>query len=390
MFHCNVMNLAKHTKQTAVPEASSYGTENLSRHVSSARIAYDIEALSGKRIQSLGLLSDNKIHAALTSAIEAIVQSVLHGGKTLIAGNGGSASQSQHLCSELMGRYKDSRFPIKAISLCSDVSLLTCIANDFGYERVYSRQIEGIGEKGDVFVAFTTSGKSRNILEALCECKSRGIPSIVFSGQANDTLNRLSDIVVPVPVDDSAIVQEIHLQLVHILCETIERQIDSNEDVWEEVVALGRQGYEYLILDRDGVINSIKANGYIKAIDEFRFRQDFVSHIKELSMTFSRIFVVTNQKGVGKGLLSIDEVHAVHDWMEKEIRNIGGRIDKIYVSTSSDNYAPTNKPNTGMADLIKSEFPEIDFSKTVIVGDSASDYLFADNLKSRFIYVRTR
>ena len=390
MFHCNVMNLAKHTKQTAVPKSSSYGTENLLCHISPARFINDIEKLSDKRIQSLGLLSDYNIHTELASAIETIVQSVLHGGKILIAGNGGSASQSQHLCSELMGKYKYPRFPIKAISLCSDVSLLTCIANDFGYERVFSRQIEGIGDKGDVFVAFTTSGKSRNILEALCECKSRDIPSIVISGQPNDKLNRLSDIVVSVPSDDSAIVQEIHLQLVHILCETIERQIDSNEDIWEEVVTLGRQGYEYLILDRDGVINSIKANGYIKAIDEFRFRQDFVSHIKELSMTFSRIFVVTNQKGVCKGLLSIDEVHAVHDRMEKEIRNIGGRIDKIYVSTSSDNYAPTNKPNTGMADLIKSEFPEIDFSKTVIVGDSASDYLFADNLKSRFIYVRTR
>lgn len=384
------MSLEKQIKQADVSEAPSYGTEELSQHFSPAGIANDIESLFDKRIQALSILSDKDIHIELASAIETIAQSVLHGGKILIAGNGGSAAQSQHLCSELMGKYKDSRSPIKAISLCSDVSLLTCIANDFGYERVFSRQIEGIGEQGDAFIAFTTSGKSRNILEALCECKSRSISSIVFSGQANDTLNRLSDIVVPIPVEDFAIVQEIHLQLVHILCETLERQIDLNENVWEEVVALGRQGYEYLILDRDGVINHVKANGYIKAIDEFRFKRDFISHIKELSRVFRRIFVVTNQKGVGKGLISIDEVHAVHDWMKKEIKNIDGKIDEMYVSTSSDNDAPTNKPNTGMADLIKSDFPEVDFSKAVIVGDSASDYLFSDNLKSRFLYVRTR
>lgn len=211
MFHCDVMNLAKHTKQTAVPKAPICGTGQLSSYVSASSLTNDIEALSNKRVKAVSCLSDKNVQISLASAIDAIIRCVRCNRKIMIAGNGGSASQSQHFCSELMGRYKDSRLPIRAVSLCSDVSLLTCVANDFGYERIFSRQIEGIGDAEDLFIAFTTSGKSRNILEALCECKSRGVQSLVLTGNHHDAISKLADIVISVPVDDPAIVQEIHL-----------------------------------------------------------------------------------------------------------------------------------------------------------------------------------
>ena len=384
------MELTRHMGHTKASVAVAGDTVSLSHCDSLSNLYNEIEALADKRKQSANILGDKAILDALTQTVETIFLHISTGGKIMIAGNGGSASQSQHLCAELMGRYKKSRYPIQAISLSSDLSLMTCIANDFGYERIFSRQIEGLGNADDVFIAFTTSGKSRNIIEALCECKSRNITSMVFTGNETDSIKRLANIVVSVPIDDTAIIQEVHMQLIHMLCEAIECRLCEGDTIWNRVLELGRQGYSCLILDRDGVINHVKANGYIALPKEFIFREDFLNHIKELSDTFKYIFVVSNQKGVGKGQMSLDELQNVHDSMNAEILQSGGRIDKIYVSTSANNDSPENKPNTGMADMIKKDYPAIDFSKTIVVGDSASDYLFADKLKCRFVYDRTR
>lgn len=343
-----------------------------------------------KRIQSVDYLNEKLQKEVIPTVLDVISQCISQGGKIMTAGNGGSASQSQHFCSELVGRFKSKRTPIKAVSLCSDISLITCIANDFGYERIFSRQIECLGNVNDVFVAFTTSGMSRNIIEALHECKSKGICSVVFTGGITENIKQLADYVVEVPDEDTAVVQEIHMQLIHILCEIVESNLVESISVWDEVLKLGHQGYKCLILDRDGVINHIKSNGYICSTSEFVFRKDFLNYIKPLSETFRYIFVVSNQKGIGKGLVTMEELADVHEKMIEYIINHGGRIDKIYVSTSADNNAIENKPNIGLANKIKEDFPCVDFNNTVVVGDSASDYLFADKLKCKFVYARTR
>lgn len=337
------------------------------------------------------LCGDARLHGQLAFATQMIVKCISHGGKILVAGNGGSASQAQHLCAELMGRMKRKRKPFQAIALPADVALLTCIANDFGYERIFSRQIEGIGHSGDIFIAFTTSGKSRNILEALLECKSKKIETIVFTGRETDAVTRLADVSIDIPLDDTAVIQEMHLQLIHMACEIVENSIeDQANDPWEQVLKMHEQGFMTLLLDRDGVVNHIKANGYVQFPSELILRDDFVRHAESLAKTFDHIFVVTNQKGVGKGIMSDADLDLVHEKLINEIQAIGGRIDKIYVSTSADNEAPDNKPNTGMAYRITEDYPDVDFVKAVVVGDSISDYLFADNLNSEFIYIRTR
>ena len=392
MLLCSVMNLTKHLEHTLESTAYAGDYINVFQSNFGSGIQSDIEELIKKRTQIAGIVHDRNLHVVMAIAIKTIIDHLSKDGKIMVAGNGGSASQSQHFCSELMGRYKQRRSPIQAISLCSDISLVTCLANDYGYERIFSKQIEGLGEKDDIFVAFTTSGKSRNILEALCECKARSICSIVFTGATTDSVNRLADIVIPVPVEDTAIVQEVHMQLIHIICETLERNYQKDCDsAWKYVLELGKaDNNNCLILDRDGVINHVKANGYIKTPSEFVLRDDFKSCIKELSETFHYIFVVTNQKGVGKGLMTMPELQTIHEKMLNEISLLGGRIDKVYVSTSADNNDADNKPNIGMADSIKKDYPDVEFSKTVIVGDSASDFLFADKLNSKFVYVRTR
>lgn len=348
------------------------------------------QRLSERREILTSILDDAELEHVVELVSSKLLFCIQHGGKILTAGNGGSAAQAEHFCSELMGRFKDKRSPVQAMSLCSNVSLLTCISNDFGYERVFSRQIEGIGNGKDIFVAFTTSGHSRNIIEALHECKSQGICTVAFSGKETDMISKFANHVISIPTEDTAIIQEAHLQIVHIICEIIENTLNDNGKVWHDVLDFGHQGYTNLILDRDGVINHVKANEYINSFAEFIFRKDFLAHAKELSETFSYIFVVSNQKGVGKGLISLHDLNVVHNRMKDELLRVGGRIDHIYIGTNARNDAPENKPNTGMAELIRRDYPDIDFSKTIVVGDSASDHLFADKLNCKFIYVRTR
>lgn len=389
-FLRDVMDLTKHGEQATVSAVVTVERFGLPNDNSLSDLCTQYNALSNLRIKSSELLRNYNIRESLLSAINAIVKHIQNKGKIIVAGNGGSASQSQHLCSELMGRLKNKRSPIQAISLCADISLITCIANDFGYERIFSRQVEGLGNANDVFIAFTTSGKSRNIIEALLECKTQNICSIVFTGSETDTLKRLADHIVSVPLADTAIIQEVHMQLVHIMCEIIEDFFSDKNSPWDEVITLGQKGFKYLILDRDGVINHVKANGYIQSSSEFIFCKDFLEHIKQLSEIYQHIFIVSNQKGVGKGLMTKEELESVHQKMITDISNQGGRIDNIYVSTNADSNAIENKPNTGLADKIIKDYPYVDFNSTVVVGDSASDYLFANNLKCRFVYARTR
>ena len=386
----DVMDLTRHGEQAMNSAVLTDEAFSLSHGKTSSNFSSRYDALANCRIQSAGILSSRRVKDLLLIVTEVVIQHILQKGKILVAGNGGSASQSQHFCSELMGRLKKRRSPICAISLCADISLTTCIANDFGYERVFSRQIEGLGNVNDVFIAFTTSGKSRNIIEALLECKQQGITTIVFTGEKTDSLCQLADYIIDTPNEDSAIVQETHLQLIHMMSEMIEDIIEKSTSIWDEVLALGRQDYKFLILDRDGVINHAKANGYIQFPSELVLREDFLQYIKKLSETFQYIFVVSNQKGVGKGLMTMDDLERIHEKMMEEITSRDGKINKIYVSTSADNNAADSKPNTGTADKIKANFPDVDFSRTIVVGDSASDYLFATKLRSKFVYARTR
>lgn len=386
----NVMDLTRHGVQAKNSAVLTDEAFSLSHGKTLSNISSHYDALANCRIQSVGILSSRRVKDLLLIVTEVVIQHILQKGKILVAGNGGSASQSQHFCSELMGRLKKRRSPICAISLCADISLTTCIANDFGYERVFSRQIEGLGNENDVFIAFTTSGKSRNIIEALHECKQQGITTIVFTGEKTESLCQLADYIVDTPNEDSAIVQETHLQLIHMMSEMIEDIIEKSTSIWDEVLALGRQDYKFLILDRDGVINHAKANGYIQLPSELVLREDFLQYIKKLSETFQYIFVVSNQKGVGKGLMTMDDLERIHEKMMEEITSRDGKINKIYVSTSADNNAADSKPNTGLADKIKADFPDVDFRRAIVVGDSASDYLFATKLRSNFVYGRTR
>lgn len=148
---------------------------------------------------------------------------VEHGGLLATCGNGGSAAEALHLAEELTGRYRSTRAPRRAVCLAADGPALTCIANDFGFEHVFSRQAEALLRPGDALVAFSTSGRSRNIVLALETARSRGAVTIGLLGGDGGTCAALCDEAIIVPWRDSAFVQEAHQVLLHLICERLER-----------------------------------------------------------------------------------------------------------------------------------------------------------------------
>lgn len=138
-------------------------------------------------------------------------------------GNGGSAADSQHFSGEFLSRYKDDRRPLRAIALTVDTSALTAIGNDYHFSLVFERKIRGLGAPGDVLVAFTTSGTSKNIVAAVKQAKKQGLKTIVFTGEGGDYLKDMADVVIAVPSRETARIQEVHQIIYHSLCEYIDK-----------------------------------------------------------------------------------------------------------------------------------------------------------------------
>jgi D-sedoheptulose 7-phosphate isomerase len=153
------------------------------------------------------------------------------GGRLLAVGNGGSAAQAQHLTSELVGRSRDDRPPFAAIALHADTSSLTAIANDFGAEEMFARQVHAHGRPGDVLVALSTSGESPNVLAAVEAAAAGGVRTWALTGSATSTLSRVVDEVVAVDARSTATIQEVHLVLIHLLCEAVDREVHGVEVV---------------------------------------------------------------------------------------------------------------------------------------------------------------
>jgi D-sedoheptulose 7-phosphate isomerase len=158
----------------------------------------------------------------LAKTARAIVERLQRGGKILICGNGGSAADAQHLAAELIGRYRMTRAALPAVALTTDTSVLTCIGNDFGFDDVFARQVEGLGASADVLIAISTSGNSPNVLRALAAASDIGMFKISFTGAGGGRMKRLSDITVDVPSNVTPRIQESHGAAIHILCELIE------------------------------------------------------------------------------------------------------------------------------------------------------------------------
>ena len=153
-----------------------------------------------------------------------LAQIIKQGNKVLLAGNGGSAADAQHFAGEIVGRFLMERNAIQALSLCVDPSVMTCIGNDYGYEEVFARQVQGLGKEGDAFIGISTSGNSENIIRAITEARKKNMFVVGFLGKDGGKIKDLCDVALVVPSNSTPRIQEIHTFTVHLLCEMIEKE----------------------------------------------------------------------------------------------------------------------------------------------------------------------
>lgn len=169
-----------------------------------------------KAVQSAELLATTHTIANVTTG------ALRAGNKLLLIGNGGSAADAQHIAAEIVGRYKQERAGWAAIALTTDTSALTAIANDYGFEQVFARQVQGLGKSGDVLFALTTSGRSPNILAALRMARDIGITTVGFTGMKGESMRAACDHLLLAPSEDTPVVQQIHMMVMHAICDDVE------------------------------------------------------------------------------------------------------------------------------------------------------------------------
>lgn len=166
-----------------------------------------------------------KLAPQIENAAKTVEKALKAGNKVLLAGNGGSATQAAHIAAEFTGRYKKDRKPLPGIALTADLAAITAIANDYGYERVFSRQLEALGDKGDVFIALSTSGNSKNLMSALEAARKKGIASISLLGRGGGKMKGMADLDIIIPSENIPRIQECHLTVLHIVCEAVEERM---------------------------------------------------------------------------------------------------------------------------------------------------------------------
>lgn len=183
-----------------------------------------VQIAEAQRVMS-AMLADEVLLSTVVAAAEACITCMEHGGKILLAGNGGSAADAQHIAGELVCRFAFDRPGLPAIALTTDSSILTAIGNDYGYEKLFARQVQAHGNKGDVFIGYSTSGKSPNILRAFEEARVKGLVCVGLTGNRGGPMRELCDFLLEVPSSDTPKIQEGHLVLGHILCGLVERTL---------------------------------------------------------------------------------------------------------------------------------------------------------------------
>jgi D-sedoheptulose 7-phosphate isomerase len=183
-----------------------------------------IEKNFDEHYSTLELVND-KLDELIELVGKQLAVSLSNGGTLFWCGNGGSAADSQHLAAELVGRFKKNRRALRSVALTTDTSVLTCVANDYSYNDIFSRQIEALGRSGDVLVGISTSGNSHNVIQALKTAKEMGLVTIAMLGKDGGMTKKLVDHSLIIPSNSTARIQEMHILIGHILCEIIEKEL---------------------------------------------------------------------------------------------------------------------------------------------------------------------
>ncbi|MGH9949120.1 MAG: SIS domain-containing protein [Pyrinomonadaceae bacterium] len=184
------------------------------------------EASLTQHIESVSTLLDQSLESIYECG-NILIDTIRGGGKVLICGNGGSAADAQHIAAEFVGRYETDRIALPAIALTTDTSALTAVSNDYGFKRIFARQVEALARAGDCLIAISTSGESENVIAAVMSARNAGCKVVGMTGSRGKKLASLSDACLMVPSDRTARIQECHITVGHIWCEMVEKDIDS-------------------------------------------------------------------------------------------------------------------------------------------------------------------
>ena len=184
-----------------------------------------IDYLNQSRAVIDAAIADPAFVETIAAAVDRVAAALAAANKVLLAGNGGSAADAQHLAGEFLSRLNYDRAPVAAVALTTDSSVLTAIGNDYGFERVFERQVLGLGRAGDVLIAISTSGRSPNILNALRAARANGLVAIGFTGRSGGDMPALCDLCLRAPSDSTPLIQQLHITAGHIICGLVEERL---------------------------------------------------------------------------------------------------------------------------------------------------------------------
>ncbi|MCM8825408.1 MAG: D-sedoheptulose 7-phosphate isomerase [Candidatus Omnitrophica bacterium] len=186
-----------------------------------------IERIVSEHEKLLQIFCTRNFQKKIEASVSTMFNVIKKNNKIIVCGNGGSAADSQHLAGELVGRFQKERKALPCIALTTDTSIITAVGNDYSFDMVFSRQVEAIGKKGDILILFSTSGMSKNVLDAALTARKKGIKTISLTGTEPNKLAEISDINLAVPSKNTPRIQELHSIIIHIICELLEERISS-------------------------------------------------------------------------------------------------------------------------------------------------------------------
>lgn len=306
--------------------------------------------------------------AQIRKAADILIEAFRNGGQAIFMGNGGSSADAQHIAAEFSGRYMLERPALPGVCL-SNIAPVTAIGNDYSYDLVFKRQIEGICRKGDVVIGMSTSGNSKNVILAMEAAKERGAITISFTGDGG-RMREIADHAVVIPSKETPRIQEGYLCACHTMCGIVERELF---------------GQRAVLIDRDDTI--AKDVPYCDDPAKFELYEHVPPAIKRLNDAGYKVIVVTNQSGIGRGYFTEEILSRIHDKMIRTVEAAGGRIDDVfYCPHTPDDHCSCRKPEVGMglAAITKHSInPRISF----MVGDHEKDMEFGRRLGFRCIQV---
>ncbi len=297
----------------------------------------------------------------IRKAADMVLESVKNGGQIIFMGNGGSSADAQHIAAEFSGRYAFDRPPMAGVCL-SNIAPVTAIGNDYSYDLVFKRQVEAICRKGDIVVGLSTSGNSKNVILAMEAAAQKGAKTISFTGDQGK-MREIADLAVIIPTTETPRVQEGYLVSCHTMCGIVEREMF---------------GDKVVMVDRDGTI-AVDVP-YCSDPDKIILFPGVAGSIKKLNDAGYKVILVTNQSGIGRGLLTHEQLADVHGRLCSLIESEGGHIDRIYYCPHHpDEGCDCRKPGIGMG--VKAMMENfINPCRSYMIGDYDRDVQFGEKL----------